>query len=302
MILTVTLNAAIDVTYRVERLVPHSSNRVHDVHQRAGGKGINVARVLHHLGYDVAVTGLAGGRTGEQIRDDLATSGLRDELIAVTGDSRRTVAVVDETDATVLSEPGAAVTLDEWIHFVARFRKQVAKSRVAVLAGSLPPGMPEGAYAVLGEAAHAAGVPVLLDSSGPPLLVGLAGHPDVVKPNGPELAEFALTSDVLAAAEALQLRGAGAVVVSLGAEGAVAVTGAGRWRACPPAPVRGNPTGAGDALVAALAAGIADGRSWPERLVDAVALSAATVLSPVAGSFDPDAYRDFRRAIWIEEL
>lgn len=302
MILTVTLNAAIDVTYRVESLILHSSNRVRDMHQHAGGKGINVARVLHALGHDVTVTGLAGGHTGEQIHADLAASGLRDALVAVAGDSRRTVAIVDGTDATLLNEPGAAVTLDEWIHFVARFRKQVMKSRVVVLAGSLPPGMPEGAYAVLCEAAHAGGVPVLLDSSGSPLQAGLAGHPDVIKPNGVELADLTPTDDVIAAAEALRARGAGAVVVSLGAEGVVAVAREGCWRARPPQPVRGNSTGAGDALVAALAAGIANGRNWPERLIDAVALSAATVLSPVAGSFDPGAYRDFQRAMWIEEL
>jgi tagatose 6-phosphate kinase len=292
LILTVTLNAALDVTYQVDALVVHGTNRARDVHQRAGGKGINVARVLQALGQDVVITGLAGGGTGADIRRDLAIAPLRDELVDVAGESRRTVTIVD-TDATVVNEPGPVVGPDEWAGFVRRFAQLAPTADVVVLAGSLPPGVPVDGYAILGAAS---GAPVLLDTSGPALRAGLAAHPAVVKPNRDELAEIADSPS------ALRAKGAGAVVVSAGADGLVAVAGEGSWRARPAERVAGNPTGAGDAVVAALAAGLATGDPWPDRLRDAVALSAATVLHPVAGAFDADAYARFRPTVTVEEI
>jgi len=109
------------------------------------------------------------------------------------------------------------------------------------------------------------------------------------------------TGVLLTAARRLRDRGAGAVVVSLGAGGLLAVTGAGVWRARPE-PLRGNPTGAGDACVAALAAGLAAGTAWPALLADAVALSAAAVACPLAGEVDLDVYRRLAPAIEVEEL
>jgi 1-phosphofructokinase family hexose kinase len=292
LILTVTLNAALDVTYHVDALVVHGTNRARDLHQRAGGKGINVARVVHALGHDVVVTGLAGGGTGADIRSDLATAGLRDELVDVAGESRRTVTIVDD-DATVVNEPGPVVTPGEWAGFVTRFAQLARSADVVVLAGSMPPGVPVDGYAQLGRAAGERAV--LLDTSGPPLLAGLAAQPAVVKPNRHELAEIG------ASPQHLRANGAGAVVVSAGADGLVAVTGEGSWRARPPERVAGNPTGAGDAVVAALAAGLAAGDPWPDRLRAAVALSAAAVLHPAAGAYDVDAYARFRPTVSVEE-
>ena len=300
MILTVTLNAAIDTTYRVDALSLHGTNRVLDVAHRAGGKGINVARVLHALGHETAVTGFAGGRGGEEIRADLAAAGLRDELLAIAGESRRTVTVVDRADATVLNEPGPVVSPQEWAGLLAHLRTLATEADVVVLAGSVPRGLPDDAYALLGEAAG--DTPVLLDAAGPHLLAGLGARPDAIKPNHAELADVAPGRDVVDAAEALRAAGAGAVVVSMGPRGVIAVTSEGRFRVAPPEPIDGNPTGAGDAAVASLAAGIATGADWPDRLGDAVALSAATVLHPVAGSFDGDAYARFRAAVSVEEM
>lgn len=98
VILTVTLNTALDITYRVRTLRPHASHRVTEVTERPGGKGLNVARVLAALGHRVTATGFAGGRTGRSVRDQLAdTSGVVDALVPVAGATRRTIAVVDQT-------------------------------------------------------------------------------------------------------------------------------------------------------------------------------------------------------------
>ncbi|WP_441246974.1 1-phosphofructokinase family hexose kinase [Kitasatospora sp. McL0602] len=304
MILTVTLNAAVDVTYEVDRLVPNSSHPVGALHARAGGKGINVARVLHTLGTPVTVTGLVGGPTGRQLRVDLAESGLRDELVSVDGDTRRTVTVVSREagDATVFNERGPLIRPDEWADFTVRYRRLLRTAEVVVLSGSLPPGLPPDAYGQLVRAAAEAGCRTILDASGPALLHALDAGPDIVKPNAAELHAVTGEPRPLLAARKLLARGTHAVAASLGPDGLCAVTPEGTWRARPPEQLTGNPTGAGDACVAALARGLTTADDWPTLLREAVALSAAAVLAPLAGAFDPQAHRRFRTAVLVEEV
>ncbi|MFE6528769.1 1-phosphofructokinase family hexose kinase [Streptomyces rochei] len=295
MILTVTLNTALDITYRVPGLRPHASHRVTEVTERPGGKGLNVARVLAALGHPVTVTGFAGGSTGATVRASLAgVPGVVDALVPVAGATRRTVAVVDERtgDTTQLNEPGPIVAPAEWNAFQEAYEGLLAGAAAVALCGSLPPGVPVGAYAGLVRTARAAGVPVLLDTSGEPLRRGVAARPDLIKPNADELAELTGSHEPLRATQAARRRGARSVVASLGAAGLLAETPEGRWRAAPPAQVRGNPTGAGDSAVAGLLSGLVEHLPWPDRLARAVALSAATVLSPVAGEFDRAAYEE----------
>ncbi|MEU3983038.1 1-phosphofructokinase family hexose kinase [Streptomyces sp. NPDC026672] len=293
MILTVTLNTALDLTYRVRSLRPQTTHRVSEVTERPGGKGLNVARVLAALGHPVTVTGFAGGGTGREVRDRLAgIPGLVDALVPVAGATRRTIAVVDERtgDTTQLNEPGPPIAPTEWAGFQRAYEELLGPASAVALCGSLPPGVPVGAYAGLVRAAHAAGVPVLLDTGGEPLRRGLAARPDVVKPNAEELAELTGSHEPLRAVRDARRRGARAVVASLGAQGLLAHTPEGNWSAAPPERLRGNPTGAGDSAVAGLLSGLADRLPWPDRLARAVALSAATVLAPTAGEFDHTAY------------
>ncbi|MFH8239575.1 1-phosphofructokinase family hexose kinase [Streptomyces sp. G6] len=295
MILTVTLNTALDITYRVPGLRPHASHRVSEVTERPGGKGLNVARVLAALGHEVTVTGFAGGTTGDTVRAGLTgVPGVADALVPVAGATRRTIAVVDERtgDTTQLNEPGPAVAPAEWNAFQEAYEELLAGATAVALCGSLPPGVPVGAYAGLVRAARAAGVPVLLDTSGEPLRRGVAARPDIIKPNADELAELTGSHEPLRATQAARRRGARSVVASLGAAGLFAETPEGRWRAAPPAHVRGNPTGAGDSAVAGLLSGLVEHLPWPDRLARAVALSAATVRAPVAGEFDRAAYEE----------
>ncbi|MFI1173731.1 1-phosphofructokinase family hexose kinase [Streptomyces melanogenes] len=301
MILTVTLNTALDLTYRVPELVPHASHRVDEVTERPGGKGLNVARVLTALGHESVVTGFAGGRTGAVLRELLAPLAPVDALVPVAGSTRRTIAVVDAAtgDTTQLNEPGPQITADEWEAFLTAYEPLLRQADAVALCGSLPPGVPVGAYADLVRRARAAGVPVLLDTSGEPLRRGLAARPDLIKPNADELARLTGSREPLRAARDARRRGAHAVVASLGPEGLVAVTPDGTWQATPPSPVRGNPTGAGDSAVAALLSSLVEDLPWPSRLTRAVALSAATVLAPVAGEFDAEAYEELLTQIRV---
>ncbi|KKD07384.1 1-phosphofructokinase family hexose kinase [Streptomyces sp. WM6386] len=302
MILTVTLNTALDITYRVRALEPHASHRVSEVTERPGGKGLNVARVLAALGHEVTVTGFVGGATGGVVQEHLtATSGVVNALVPVLGATRRTIAVVDERsgDTTQLNEPGPTVTPAEWSAFQEAYEDLLPSMAAVALCGSLPPGVPVGAYAGLVRTARAAGVPVLLDTSGEALRRGVAARPDIIKPNADELAELTGSHEPLRATQDARRRGARAVVTSLGAEGLLAASPEGRWRATPPTRVHGNPTGAGDSAVAGLLSGLVEQLPWPDRLARAVALSAATVLAPVAGEFDASAYEELRGRVAV---
>ncbi|MEU3930822.1 1-phosphofructokinase family hexose kinase [Streptomyces sp. NPDC029044] len=295
MILTVTLNTALDITYRVGSLRPHASHRVSEVTERPGGKGVNVARVLAALGHEVTVTGFTGGATGRVVQGKLAAvPGVVDALVPLSGATRRTVAVVDERtgDTTQLNEPGPMVTPGEWSAFQEAYEDLLPAASAVALCGSLPPGVPVGAYAGLIRTARSFGLPVLLDTSGEPLRRGVAARPDIIKPNAGELAELTGSHEPLRATQDARRRGAGAVVASLGPGGLLAATREGRWRATPPAPARGNPTGAGDAVVAGLLSGLVEHLPWPDRLTRAIALSAATVVAPVAGEFDRGVYEE----------
>ncbi|MFG1999929.1 1-phosphofructokinase family hexose kinase [Spirillospora sp. NPDC048911] len=293
MILTVTLNPAWDVTYRVPRLTPHGSHRIGSMLQRPGGKGLNVARVLHALGQPVLATGLAGGATGAMVE---AAFDVPNAFVGIAGETRRTVTIVD-SDATIFNEPGPEVRLDEWSAFQESFAARAAEATVVVLSGSLPPGLPEDAYAVLTRLARTAGARVLVDADGAALRAAATACPDLLKPNAAEFAAANLPREVDQSLE----RAPGALVVSRGADGMIAVTPEGCFEAVPHEVVAGNPTGAGDAAAAALAVALRDRLEWPRALGEAVALSAAAVAAPAAGEFDPDVLRRHRRAPKVRE-
>ena len=298
MIAVVCLNPALDVTHHVPAVDWAGVNRPSAVHARPGGKGLNVARTLHALGVDVLVLGLAGGITGSGVAAALGGVGVPAAFTAVAGETRRTFTVVDGRGrgTAMFSEPGPEVTAAEFGEFRARYQGALETGSAAVaLSGSLPPGLPAGTYATLIEMATAAGVPAVLDAHGEALRRGAAAGPAIVKPNLAELEALSgrrlstgrgADRDAVAAA-AGQLREAGpqAVVATLGAEGLLAATGDGRWRARPPAVVAGNATGAGDAVAAALVHGLVLGRPWDERLRHAVALGTAAAAAPAAGEF-----------------
>ncbi|MDF8263891.1 1-phosphofructokinase family hexose kinase [Luteipulveratus flavus] len=293
MIVTVTPNPALDVTYTLDRLTPGRSHRVQQVVQRAGGKGVNVASVLTQLGYAATVLGPCGGTTGAELRHDLRDRGVLTALTDVEPPTRRTVTVVEaDSTATVLNEPGR-LSAHEWDEVAARVRTVLREPvEVLVASGSLPRGAPEDAYADLVAEARSAGVPCIVDTSGPPLLAAVAAGPDVVKPNQHELAEVTGTDDPAAGARELQGLGARTVVVSRGRDGVLVVTPDGAsYAARPREPLQGNPTGAGDAAVAALAAGLLE-QPWPDLVRTVVGWSSAAVLAPVAGMVDRAAVHD----------
>ena len=324
MIITVTPNPAWDVTYEVPALVPGEVHRVTRVHRRLGGKGVNVARVLAVTGRDaVAVipgpAGLAaeagldppGGRPGHAPVAQAGGRRLVCDVVPVLPILRQTL-VVQGADGTTTSlwEPGVAPDPDAGRALTARVRAWLrpdgpvsepgtaaepgpaAGAAGIVISGSLPPGLDPRFHARLAALALEAGVPAVVDTSGAALAHAATVPGVVLAPNAAELAQLTGRAcddpaEALDVARALLADGPAAVVVTLGGAGLAAVTRDGTWHGRLAEPLAGNPTGAGDAAAAGLIAGLAAGAGWPGIVRDAVALSAAAVLSPVAGEVDP---------------
>ncbi|WP_030546135.1 1-phosphofructokinase family hexose kinase [Streptomyces albus] len=313
MIVTVTLNTALDITHRVPRFTPRTAHRVTETVERPGGTGVTVARLLAALGHRTVVTGFAGGPTGEVLRRLLAeehgpapsTGGgaIEDALTPVSGATRRTIGVVDSATGgiTRLKEAGPVITRAEWDAFHATFTGLLPGADAVALCGSLPPGLPVGSYATLVRAAQAAGVPVLLDTHGEPLRRGIAARPDLVATTAEELTGLTGFAEPVRAAHETRRRGARAVAASLGEDGVLVVTADSGWRAAPPRPPGGDPTRACEAAVAGLLSALAEGLPWPERLTRAVALSTAAATAQGPGEFDHAAYTGLLPDIEVTE-
>ncbi|GAA1399530.1 MULTISPECIES: 1-phosphofructokinase family hexose kinase [Oerskovia] len=309
-VLCLTPNPAWDVTYGVDRLDPGEALRVRSVAARAGGKGVNVARVVRALGGDSVAVAPVGGLLGPAFAADLEAAGQPASLVPVAGALRQAVAVVPEHAGpddgghpTVLNEPGAPLTAQEWALFVRTAVGLVGDGTVVTISGSLPAGTTQDRFTDLVRSLRAAGCPVHVDASGPGLLWAARAGADLLKPNRAELAEATGETGLAEGVAALQGLGARDVVVTDGEKGLAAfepgsTTPAARARL--DVPVQGNPTGAGDAAMAALA--VSAGRPWAERLALTVATSAAAVLQPVAGEVDPQDVRRLGARVLAENL
>ena len=292
MILTVTPNPALDLTWHVERLAIGETHRA-DADAgavRAGGKGLNVARVAHAEGAAVRAITTAGGRSGEEFAEELRRSGVPHALVPVAAATRRSIAIVDEAlgDTTIVNERGLNPSDQEWADLLAAVVDALPSARVLVLSGSLPPGAPDGFLPLLIAVAKDGGVPAIVDTSGPALLRAADAGAAVLKPNRAELLEATGITDPIDGAHALLARGAELVLLSMGAAGMLAVTASELVHARLDEPLSGNPTGAGDAAVAACAVLYAEGERDPELILRrAAAWSAAAVLMPLAGDISP---------------
>ncbi|GHF40306.1 tagatose 6-phosphate kinase [Amycolatopsis bartoniae] len=288
MIVVLTPNPAVDVTYHLARHVPGETNRVEEVSRRPGGKGLNVARVLAALGVDALALLPLGGEAGRWIAGALDIPFATAEI---AGETRTTVTITDGSAAhpTVYVEPGPVVT--EWDAVASLLGERLAGADLLVISGSLPRGADPDLVSAWVRQARAAGVRTLVDCSGAALLAAARAGADVLKPNVAELLAATGASDEAAGVAALS--GAGLVVVSRGAAGMAAYTVDGVLEVPAVPGVRGNPTGAGDAATASLAAGLVAGLPLGETLRRAAALGAAAVLCPVAGEVDLLAYQDF---------
>jgi 1-phosphofructokinase family hexose kinase len=313
MFLTVTLNAAIDKTLRVANLQIGRRHRCAPGDLQAGGKGINVARALRALGQPVVATGLAGGRAGEMIVDDLTAGGIVHQFVRIADESRSSTIVLDQAGtqvATEIVEYGPVVRPEELEAFGAAYSYLLGGSEAVVLAGSLPRDVPEDWYATAVREARRQRVYAVLDSEGEPLRLGLAGEPDLIVPNQMEAEElvgfeFENVQDLVVALEQIVEMGARGVVITRD-DGALAlVREAGRplfLRATVPQLEVKSAVGAGDALLAGLLAARRAERSFADALRHAVACGAASTQQEQPGMVDPREVQRLSALVEVAEL
>ncbi|HTT51320.1 MAG TPA: PfkB family carbohydrate kinase [Streptosporangiaceae bacterium] len=293
MILTVSLNATLHVSYETPQVAWGAVNHVTRMLARAGTGGLAVARVLAGLGEDVVVAGFAGGGAGDLIEADLARSGVVTALTRIGHESRRMVEVLDEAreQRTWLTEPAPFITTEELGRFAGEFRKLLPGTDAVVLSGGLPAGLPTDIYASLARYATEASVPAIIHAGGPVLWHSLDRHPALVLAASTAGAPGAGTSSGPAG---LVDRGAAAAAMVSGPAVLAATAGRG-WRAA--LDELPGLSLSGEAVVAGLVPAVAQGWPWPDSLRHAVALGAAT---DPAGEVDLDGYELLSPEVSVE--
>jgi 1-phosphofructokinase family hexose kinase len=312
VIVTVTANAALDRTLTVPGFQIGYRHRSSDVLALAGGKGINVARALKLLEVPVVATGLAGGRTGTRIVEELTAEAILNDFVRIAQESRTSTAVVDPTVGTYteINEWGPEVTSAELDLLVEKLRYLARGADFVVLSGSLPRRVPTSFYADVIRDLARRDVRVVLDSEGEPLQAGVDAAPYLVSPNQAEAEqlvgqELEDDDDFLMALEAIAEMGARNVVITL-ENGCFALLRVGRKtrrvRALAQHVEPVSVVGSGDVLVAQFLAAIVDERPSDEAIRLAVAAGAASVRSVGAGRFDPQLAATFADDVEVAEL
>jgi 1-phosphofructokinase/tagatose 6-phosphate kinase len=296
VIVTVTLNAAIDRTLLVPNFQLGHRHRASTSLSSAGGKGINVARALKRLGIPVVATGLAGGRTGVQLVERLTNEGLLNDFVRIRGESRTSTAVIDPTSNvyTEINEWGPEVEDHELAILGDKLAYLSRGAEFVVFSGSLPRGVDDGYYLEAIRDANRRGVPTVLDSEGEPLRRGIEGEPYLVTPNVREAEqlvghEFGGDEDMAAALDEIVELGARNVLITK-QDGCLALFREDRSELRLDATVqRLEPiakVGSGDALLAGFISARVAGKSLEDAVRGAVATGAASVLEAGAGRFD----------------
>ena len=295
MILTIVPNPSLDKTALVPGFELGRTFRVSEPLGLAGGKAFNFARAVHTLGEQPLVVGPLGGHIGQLLIDLATAEGLVCDPVTIEGETRTCLTIVDpETHCiTELYERGPGIEAGVWERLVATATRHLPQSRWMAISGSCPPGTPETGLRQLVEQAQAAGVPALLDTYGPQLVHALVAGPRLVKINQHEAAGVVgrpvETGDtaVEAAAE-IQARGAQAVIITLGKQGAAGVDQRGERFGWAAPDIAGMfPIGSGDSLFGGVVAGLAHGQTLAQALRLGVAVGAANTLQMGAGVFDP---------------
>ena len=309
MILTVTPNPMLDKTLWVPAFAPGLVHRALRLQALAGGKGINVARALNLLGEEVVATGFAGGRTGEAILEILDNEGLHHDFVIIDSNTREGFTIVDSKTGqhTAVFEPGHQLTDHDAESLLAKVEALLPRCRALALCGSMPCAGFDHLFAQLIALAHQHQVPVMLDSYGEPLRLGLAASPNFLKPNRDEsLQTFHIDSREpggnRALLDMLAQRGATHIFLTDGKRPAAVFAEGEFYLAQPPRLRAVNPLGSGDALVAAFLYGYLRDFPPPELIAFALAAGAVNAREFLPGFADLDQIKTLAAQIHLEDL
>lgn len=308
MILTLTVNPAIDCTYTTDRISYEDRVYVRTSFEQAGGKGINAAHVIHALGGKVLALATAGGVTGKRLTALLEESHLPVSLIPIRHPIRRNITISDQQGLTIkLDEAGPQISAGEEKRIEAATRDKLEGVSWLMLCGSLPPGISVDFYARLIEIAREKGVRTLLDAGGEALRVGIQARPTMVKPNRQE-AERLLNRSLMTRHQAVEAvgeiaaLGVDTVVLSLGSDGALGVSGDSRYHVLAPEIRQACPIGAGDALAATTVWALSRDEPFVEALRWGVAAGTAAAATPGTSFASFTETRQMRERVQVEEF
>lgn len=289
MILSVTLNPCVDQMLTIDGLKPFDTNRVSRADEDAGGKGVNLSRVVAEMGGDTVATGFLGGTTGLFVRAVLAEQGVRNSFVEVAGSTRTNVSVEDGTGRppTTFNARGPEISEPELHRLLGWLEELASEASWIAIGGSLPPGVPTDIFRTLVELGHRAGTKVLLDADGEAQRLGLEAGPDLIKPNSPECSRLlgrtiATDEEALAAVEEMYARQGGGekiAIMSRGKRGAVMRCAEGRYLGVSPEVVPVSTIGSGDSLLGAFLWALESGKSPAESLSWGLAAGAATAMT-----------------------
>lgn len=271
MILTITMNPAIDKVYAVDDFVVGAVFRPRDMVATPGGKGVNVARVAHIIGEQAMATGLLGGSNGNFIRSEIKKQGIIDEFVPIKGQTRICINIIDQKNitSTEILEAGPVISQEEYEDFVKKYEELLDGCDVVTASGSLPKGVPDDFYYRLIEIAREKNKKFILDTSGEYFEEGIKAKPYMIKPNTDELTkvmdgDFFSTKDYVKAVAFFKEQGIELPVLSLGKKGCIAALEDGIYHFTTPSIKVVNTVGSGDSFVAGCAVALAQGKDLKE--------------------------------------
>lgn len=300
MIYTITLNPALDRTIWIQKVRDDVSNRILEEKSFAGGKSVDVSKVLKNLGVDNIALGFVGGFAGRELEGRLLNEGIETDFVRVSGETRTNI-IIHETDTgkqLAFNARGPEIKPDELMQFIEQFER-LPCGEVVAIGGSIPLGISPEIYHKIINLVKKCRVKVVLDVDGEALRQGIKALPNIIKPNIHELSELAGRElkdldDVVSAARSINQQGVEIVLVSMGAKGILLVTDGQQYLAAPPDVKVESTIGAGDSSVAGFIFGLVQGKDLKQCLIYAVAAGTATTLRQGTALCQKD---DFERIV-----
>jgi len=305
LIVTVTLNPSVDIRFEVDSFRRGEVSRARESEQTAGGKGLNVTRVLQQLKAPVVATGLLGGKPGEFIQEYLESEEIASSFVKISDPTRSCIAILEDGTKTEVLGPGAWIKKEEIEDFYRVFKNLTEKAEIVCISGSLPRGIPSDFYRALIERAQASDCRVLLDTSGKPLVEGLKGCPELVKPNLEELQELLgknleKEDELARGLKEIVNSGTQIACLSLGKDGALVFGKEKYFKIRVPRIRVENPVGSGDAMLAGWAYGLLKGFELEKAAIFASACGVSNALQKKTGKVDPSQLEEISRKVKLE--
>ncbi|MFH7829955.1 tagatose-6-phosphate kinase [Bacillus luti] len=310
MILSVTMNPSVDISYSIHELKLDVVNRVETVHKTAGGKGLNVARVIAQMEEVVLATGVLGGTIGEYIIEELNRGNIPNDFLKIKKESRNCIAILHEGMQTEILESGPTLSKEEGATFLEKFECLLTTASLVTISGSLPKGLPNNFYYQMLELCNINGIPVIMDSSGESLENALVHKekPFAIKPNAAELSQLLginMGVGIVDLKQALHhelFTGIEWIIVSMGGEGAFVKHGEDYYRVTIPKIEVVNPVGSGDATVAGLAVALHQNQTVETVLKTAMTTGMLNTMEAETGYINVNKFKQYFDLVNVEKI